>query len=184
MKEIKYSSWDIFIIILLSFVFLYLAMPLTGVRSISFGLSYISVNLGGNVVTLETQYTSLTVLLILILTVLLHELVHVVAMKIGGVKFNLRILKFVAIQLDYDEMDIWKYYLIALLPQILTITTVLTAKIINRPFKVLLILFAIFNFAMSSGDFYGVLKTLFKVRGFRGRIIKVDELKYKVDEKV
>ncbi len=184
MKEIRYSNRDILIIILLSLVFLYLAMPLIGVCSISFGLSRISVTLDGKIVTLETQYVFLTISLILILTVLLHELMHIVAMKIGGVKFNLRILKFVAIQLDYDEMDIWKYYLIALSPQILTITTVLTAKIINNPFKVLLILLAIFNFAISSGDFYGVLKTLFKIRDFRGRLIKVGELKYKVNEKV
>ncbi len=90
------------------------------------------------------------------------------------------------IQVDYEEIKIWQYFVTALSPQALTIVFIFTAYFAKNTFGALLILSAILNFASSSGDFYGIIKTLVKVKSVRGTIFKVGELKYiiRVDKKI
>lgn len=156
--KIEYSNKDIIAIILLSFILLILSFNLVGI---------------------EIEKDNFLIVVISILcTITLHEIIHIVCLKLLSVKFKVKLIKFVAIQIDYDEMQLWQYYLTALSPQILTLALLLSTMFVE---KILLMIIAIFNFASSSGDFYGILKTLVKARGVRGKIIKVGELQYNLE---
>ncbi len=159
--KIEYSNKDIIAIILLSSILLILSFNLVGI---------------------EIEKDNFLIVVISILcTITLHEIIHIVCLKLLSVKFKVKLIKFVAIQIDYDEMQLWQYYLTALSPQILTLALLLSTMFVVEYVKILLMIIAIFNFASSSGDFYGILKTLVKARGVRGKIIKVGELQYNLE---
>jgi len=159
--KIEYSNKDIIAIILLSFILLILSF---------------------NLVSIEIEKDNFLIVVISILcTITLHEIIHIVCLKLLSVKFKVKLIKFVAIQIDYDEMQLWQYYLTALSPQILTLALLLSTMFVVGYVKILLMIIAIFNFASSSGDFYGILKTLVKAKGVRGKIIKVGELQYNLE---
>ena len=159
--KIEYSNKDIIAIILLGFILLILSFNLVGI---------------------EIEKDNFLIVVISILcTITLHEIIHIVCLKLLSVKFKVKLIKFVAIQIDYDEMQLWQYYLTALSPQILTLALLLSTMFVVGYVKILLMIIAIFNFASSSGDFYGILKTLVKAKGVRGKIIKVGELQYNLE---
>ena len=181
---LEFSKRDLFIVVLLSFLLLLTAQPLFSVRSIVFGGDYMyMVFLDGSLSFFWSPYLHVTVLLIVIGTVIVHELLHMLTLKIMSINFELKPVTIfrlpVAIQIDYSEMEVWQYIVTALSPQVLTVILAITAHF-TECLKVPIILAAILNFASSSGDLYGIVKTVVKVRSVKGRIIKVGKLRYLV----
>jgi len=182
-----FSQRDLCAVIVLSLFLLLIAPPLLGVKSISFEDGYTFVRFSDGSFSL---LSSIAVLLMAISTIALHEFLHLMSLKMVGVNFKLKPVTLfrlpIMIQVDYEKIKIWQYFVTALSPQALTIVLIFTAYFAKNTFGALLILSAILNFASSSGDFYGIIKTLVKVKSVRGTIFKVGELKYiiRVDKKV
>lgn len=180
---VEFSQRDLYVIVLLSFLLLLAAQPLLAIRSIGFGRDYIYVVFSdGSFSILHSSLLHLTIVLVAVGTVTLHEIFHMLTLKIIGIDFKLKPITLfrlpVAVQIDYDEMEMWQYLITALSPQILTIALIIIVHFTKYDFKTLVVLAAILNFASSSGDFYGIVKTLIKVRNVRGRIVKVEKLRY------
>ncbi len=184
---LEFSQRDLCAIIVLSFLLLLTIPPLLCVKSIIFKDGYTFVEFSDGSIS---SLSSIAVLLMIVGTVALHEFLHLTTLKIVGTNFKLTPITLfrlpIMIQVDYEEIKIWQYLITALSPQALTIGTIVTAYFVKNTFGTLLILSAIFNFASSSGDFYGIIKTLVKVKSVRGKIFKIGELKYiiRVDKKI
>ncbi len=178
--QFVFSRKDLCAVVVLSFILLLIAPPLFGIKSIFSKDGYIFFIFSDGSISLLSQ---IGVILVAIGTIVLHEFIHVVTLKVMGVSFKLKpVSSFrlpLMIQVDYDKINIWHYILTALSPQILTLVFAIHL-ITYAP----LILLAVLNFASSSGVFYGIAKTLVKVRSIRGTIFKVDDLRYivRVDE--
>jgi len=174
--QLVFSRKDLCAVVVLSFILLLTTPPLFGVRSIYFGNGYTFVVFSDGSISLLSP---IAVILIAIGTTILHESIHMVTLKVMEVSFKLKSIKLfrlpLIIQVDYDKIEIWQYILTALSPQILTLVLVSITYFVNyAP----LVMSAVLNFASSSGDFYGIAKTLIKTRSIRGTIFRVDDLRY------
>ncbi len=179
---LEFSKKDLFVVVLLSFLLLLTAQPLFSVRSIVFGRDYMyMVFLDGSLSFFWSPYLHVTVLLIAMGTVIVHELLHMLTLRIMCIDFKLKPVTIfrlpVAIQIDYNEIEVWQYMVTALSPQVLTIILAITARF-TECLKIPIMLAAILNFASSSGDLYGIVKTVVKIRSVKGRIIKIGKLRY------